>query len=265
MVNLEKYATIMQTSRDVENTSDKYSFISTLRPLSILAEYNWFPRTVQEVKVRKNARNGYQKHIVTLQQGKGDDALVNVGDETAEIILKSAHDGSANFELMGAMRVKVCSNGLIVSAGSIGGHFKIKHIGYTDDAVAKAIEAITDFGPNLVEKVRELKSIGMSDAQQVNFATEALELVNDPSKFVMQPIDLLAARRLEDKDCNLWKCFNRVQENIMHGGLTRKTLQGKSRKTRAIKNIDRTVDINQALWDLTERTARNLRSQYLLN
>ncbi|EPU4903244.1 TPA: DUF945 domain-containing protein, partial [Enterobacter hormaechei] len=44
----------------------------------------------------------------------------------------------------------------------------------------------------------------------------------------------------------------RVQENLMKGGLSGRTAQGKSSRTRAVTGIDGDVKLNRALWVMAE-------------
>ena len=73
------------------------------------------------------------------------------------------------------------------------------------------------------------------------------------------PDKLLAARRYEDAGDNLWHTFNRVQENLLRGGLkddSRRREDGKRfPRTRAITGLDRNVRLNKELWSLAQRVA----------
>lgn len=46
--------------------------------------------------------------------------------------------------------------------------------------------------------------------------------------------------------------FQRVQENIVRGGLPGRTVQGHRMRTREVASIDRGVSLNRALWVLAE-------------
>lgn len=254
-MNLDNYATINQTHAH-ESRSERYGFTSTKQDLDILADHGWLPVKVEEVKTRTVSRQGFQKHIVKLRQSNQMD-LKNVGDEILELILKGSHDGTSHREFMLGLFRLVCGNGAVAIVGNFG-QFKIRHNKNASEEVSKALISILDFGPALLETVQQFKTITLSDAQQINYATEVVEMFNDAEKFVLKPVELLAARRADDAKPDLWTTFNRVQENVIRGGITRTTLEGKSRRTREVKNIDRNIKLNKALWDLTERTAQLL-------
>ena len=92
------------------------------------------------------------------------------------------------------------------------------------------------------------------------FATAALRLrYEDAQKAPVGPEKLLEARRYEDAGEALWHVFNRLQENLLRGGLkdeTRCRADGRRfARTRAITGLDRNVRLNKELWSLAQRLA----------
>ena len=61
---------------------------------------------------------------------------------------------------------------------------------------------------------------------------------------------LLGCRRGEDAGEDLWSTLNRVQENLLRGGLPRRTPRGRLLRTRRITSIREDVRINSALWEM---------------
>ncbi|MEI7352991.1 DUF932 domain-containing protein, partial [Pectobacterium parmentieri] len=62
----------------------------------------------------------------------------------------------------------------------------------------------------------------------------------------------LAPRRWQDESNDLWTTYQRVQENLIKGGLTGRSVQGKQARTRAVKGIDGDIKLNRALWVMAE-------------
>ncbi|MDF1216715.1 DUF932 domain-containing protein, partial [Escherichia coli] len=60
-------------------------------------------------------------------------------------------------------------------------------------------------------------------------------------------------RRWEDKQNDLWTTWQRVQENMIKGGLSGRSASGKNTRTRAITGIDGDIRINKALWVIAEQ------------
>jgi len=73
------------------------------------------------------------------------------------------------------------------------------------------------------------------------------------------PAQLLQSRRRDDNGADLWRTFNRIQENAARGGLSAwgHDANGHRRRTttREVKAIDQDVKLNRALWHLAERMA----------
>jgi len=65
-------------------------------------------------------------------------------------------------------------------------------------------------------------------------------------------------RRFEDRGNDLWTTFNRIQENLMRGGLSGHNRNGRRLTTRPIAGVSENVRLNRALWTLTERMAQLL-------
>ncbi|MEG0281536.1 MAG: DUF932 domain-containing protein, partial [Morganella sp. (in: enterobacteria)] len=63
---------------------------------------------------------------------------------------------------------------------------------------------------------------------------------------------ILSARRWQDESSDLWITYQRIQENLIKGGLYGHNAKGGRTHTRAIKGIDGDVKLNRALWVMTE-------------
>jgi hypothetical protein len=73
----------------------------------------------------------------------------------------------------------------------------------------------------------------------------------------VEPETVLAPRRNEDCGLDLWATMNRVQENLVRGGLSdaKRDRRGRLRSVRALRGIDSTVSLNMGLWGLAARLA----------
>ncbi len=68
----------------------------------------------------------------------------------------------------------------------------------------------------------------------------------------MTESQILSARRWQDESIDLWTTYQRIQENLIKGGLSARTTKGKRAHTRAVKGIDGDVKLNRALWVMAE-------------
>jgi hypothetical protein len=48
----------------------------------------------------------------------------------------------------------------------------------------------------------------------------------------------------------LWSTLNKVQENLLRGGMSRRSVNGRLTRTRRITSIREDVRLNGRLWDL---------------
>lgn len=248
-----------------ETTSKKYSFIPTNRILNTLKETGWIPVKAQESKVRKEDKQDFQKHLIRLQNinhriSSGELQLTSSG-LIPEIILSSAHDGSASFLLMAGMFRSICANGLIVADSMFGVH-KIRHIGYTDEKVKEAIYNVVESTPKIFNRVQEFQNIPLKEEERIAFADSALKLRFDDEQ--LQELNtnatiqrLLAPRRPEDTNATLWNTFNVIQEKFLKGGRFSISKERKvyANKTREVKSISENIRLNKSLWTLTEKMA----------
>ncbi len=70
-----------------------------------------------------------------------------------------------------------------------------------------------------------------------------------------QPVtesQILSPRRWQDESNDLWTTYQRIQENLIKGGLSGRTTKGQRAQTRAVKGIDGDVKLNRALWVMAE-------------
>lgn len=97
-------------------------------------------------------------------------------------------------------------------------------------------------GFDLVREVRnDMRSISLDAGEAAAFGRAALSLKYEPDPIKPAPItetQLLAPRRSADTGADLWSTFNRLQENIIRGGLRARTATGRRTTTREVQDID---------------------------
>jgi hypothetical protein len=129
------------------------------------------------------------------------------------------------------------------------------HKGFQKEDILDVITMTTEKIPHVVGKVQSMMSKEMTLSQQYDFA----KMVADNHWGEDKMIDvnqMLSIRRSEDSGTDLWSVFNRVQENLLQGGILTVTPKdnGKVRRSRsrAIRSIDQNLEVNKMLWSLTE-------------
>lgn len=276
--DVSNYKSVMAEHQHKE-TSGKYSFIPTTAVLEVLKERGWEPVNVRESRVKVEENKGFQKHVVRL---RNPGVLINTGKDNllAEIILTNSHNGLSSFQLMAGIFRQVCANGLCVEDSCVATQ-RIKHIGYTRDAVLNAIENITQAVPSVTNRIRQYQDIILTPPEQEAYAQAALDVYYPEETWQTEgkrdyqvadkrntALGALSPRRQSDVEPTLWNVYNRLQERMMKGNIW---LRGKTpqdgryapthgyaigNKARAVKSIDRDIKLNKALWALTEHMAQ---------
>jgi hypothetical protein len=258
VTDLTKFRTVMATAPHA-GVSNKYGFIPTTRPLDVLAQFGWFPVSVAEQRVRVADKEGFQRHAIKLRNTTEERALA-VGETFPELMLINEHSGKAAFRLLLALFEKVCSNGLIVERETLKEN-SVRHVGYTDDAVATAITSIVPHVPQVLQSVDIFRSTKLEPEERQAFAAAAIELRWDPaSEKYVNPQSMLYAARREQRDGTLWNTYNVIQEHIVRGGVNvhtpaSETQRAKTTHAKAITSLQENERLNRALWKLTERMA----------
>jgi hypothetical protein len=229
-----------------ERTSSKYTFIPTERVLSGLMEAGFMPVEARQTRARR-ASPLHARHVVRLRRRF---ETVQLKDSVPEIVFLNSHDGTSSYQLrVGIFRV-VCTNGLIVSRGAFPG-ICVPHRGnVVDEVIAGALQIAERF-EGLGLQVERMERRLLRTEEQLAFAGRALALrFPNVAESGMQPSQLLTVRRVGDTGEDLWSTLNKVQENLIRGGLTRRTATGRLTRTRGITAIRRDVELNSRLWDL---------------
>jgi hypothetical protein len=233
-----------------ERLTSHYTFIPTMRVLTGLMQAGFVPVEARQAPTR-TASPLHARHVVRLRRRF---ETVSLRDSVPEVVFLNSHNGSSAYQLrLGIFRV-VCTNGLIVSRGAFPAYC-VSHRGDVVDAVIEgAMQMAEQFG-TLAEQVEHMEQRRLDQAQQIRLAEQALAIrYPDPVATSMRATQLLNCRRAEDAGNDLWSVWNRIQENLLQGGLTRRAASGRLSRTRRITSIREDVRLNSRLWDLATET-----------
>lgn len=236
--------------------SDRYGFVPTIDVVDALQTEGWYPVRAQQTKSRDFDKKHLARHMIRFRQDP--DRQMTVGDSISELILTNSHDRSAAYQLdLGLFRL-VCSNGMVTPTGDLG-QIRVKHgKNIVESIIDGSLQLAGEIG-HISENVETFQSTLISNAEAQLFAELALSLrygEDWQSQSPISPNALLQARRNEDKEPSLWKTFNRVQENLMKGGITGRSSNGRQTRTRAIQSVSEDVRLNRALWRLTDEFSK---------
>ncbi len=230
--------------------SDRYAYIETAKVLEGLRREGFQPFFVAQTRVRDESRREYTKHMLRFRHpSSARDA------ESGEVVLLNSHDGSSSYQLLAGMLRFVCTNGLV--CGDVVADVRIPHKGPVVNRVIEGAFEVLD-GMELVREVRDdMRALTLNRGEEQAFARAALALKYEPTKPApVTEAQILAPRRTEDGRTDLWTTFNRVQENLVRGGLEGRTALNRRTRTRAVTGIDQGLKLNRGLWVLAEEMLR---------
>lgn len=250
MDNIEFFSSIFADSPS-PMVSNKYQFIRTSDVLDSLSDLGWTPRTATEVKARKPHTRGFQKHLIRLSN-PGFSPTKEVGSEVPEIVLTNSHDGKNSFSFRIGIYRMVCSNGLIVPTEEFS-NITIKHIGSMASQIKDVVEKIHTNFSGIYTDIGKMKSRELSPKEFNDFSRRALETrsLNLPQNLSSDARQILVPQRTEDEGNDLWRIYNRAQENLSHGNFDIRTKKG-SRRAIPLKSITKNIQMNEDLWKLAK-------------
>jgi hypothetical protein len=229
--------------------SERYTYIPTIEVLRGLRSEGFEPFMVAQGKSRIEGKTEYTKHMVRMRHA----GQVSTRPEANEIILINSHDGASSYQLLAGMFRFVCCNGLVV--GDVANDIRIPHKGNIQGEVIEGAFRVLDDFEAVDAAAERMKALELKPAEERAFANAALALrygerLNGQPPAPIEADQLITARRPEDLGHSLWTVFQRVQENVLRGGLPGRTVQGRRMRTREVAGIDRNVSLNRALWVL---------------
>lgn len=245
-----------------ESRSEKFTYIPTIDVVNGLRGEGWGVVEVRQGGSRDEGNRGFTKHLLRLVR-EGESLVA--GEARRELILLNAHDGTSSYRLLSGLFRMVCSNGLVVADG-MAQELRIPHKGDVIHDVIEGAYTIIRDGEAVDNAVQEMKAIDLTPDEQGVFAAAAAELRFDegqiPDRIAGQ---INRPRRSADAGADIWRTFNRAQENLIRGGLnyvhTSEDGRRTHRQTRPVNSIDGSVSLNRGLWTLAQGMERLKRGE----
>jgi hypothetical protein len=244
-----------------ESRSEKYAYIPTVDVLAALRKEGFQVVAARQTRVRDQGRVGYCKHMLRLRHADLAGMKLKLHDTFPEVVLINSHDGSSGYQLMAGMFRLVCLNGMVVSDGR-SEMVKVPHKGDIRNRVIEGSWKVLQDSAAAVEQAAEWQGIMLNRDEMRDYAVAAHILRFGDSdgevKTVIEPEQLLQPRRHADQGNDLWRTFNRVQENGIKGGLSARNPETRRRTTtREVTGIDGDVKFNKAIDHLTATFAKS--------
>lgn len=248
---IRKVAPSVFASEAHESRSARYTYIPTLDVVAGLRKEGFEPFAVMQGRSRVPGKAEFTKHLLRFRHAT-QTVDGRVGERMNEIVLINSHDGTSSYQMMAGIFELVCANGLVVCKETLD-DVRIPHKGDIVHEVVGAAYKVLD-GFDLIRDItHEAQALQLTRPEQEVFADAALHLkYEDDNEAPIAANQLLQPRRMADAGPSLWHTFNRVQENVIRGGLHGRTSTNRRISTREVTGIDSNVKLNKALWTLME-------------
>jgi hypothetical protein len=234
-----------------ESRSSRYTYIPTIDVVQALRGEGFEPFFVAQSRARDESRREFTRHMLRLR--RADMVARQVGDEIPEVVLVNSHDGTSSYQMLAGLFRLVCTNGL-----TVGTNFDEIRVHHSGDVVGRVIEGaytvVEEFG-RVRESADAMKAITLNEGEQRVFAQAALVAKYGDTGTGNYPVtvdQVLRPRRSDDAGADLWRVFNRAQENLVRGGLRTQSATGRRMRTREVQGITQNVQLNRALWTLAD-------------
>jgi len=249
--NLYKLAPSIFTDFAHDSRSNLYRNIPTIKIVDSLRNEGFLPVAAGESKARLAHKEGFTKHMLRFRKD-----LERSSGDVNEVVLVNSHDGSSSYQMYGGVFRFICLNGMI--CGDRSSEIKVRHTGEEKGAIENVINgaySVLDTFEMINEQKGIMKETTLDPLESIILAESALQVRYGEEHCPVTSGQVLDSRRSQDSKTDLWTTFNRVQENIMRGGLYGKTAKSRGTRTRGINAIDANVKLNKGLWHLATAMA----------
>lgn len=228
-----------------ESRSEKYAYIPTITLLENLQREGFEPFFACQSRVRDPGKREHTKHLLRLRR-----AGQITGMQVPEIILLNSHDESSSYQMLPGYFRSVCTNSLV--CGESFGEIRVPHRGNVVEKVIEGAYKVLGVFDRVEEKRDAMQSLLLPPPAQHALAKAALTYRFGEEHQPVTESQILSPRRWQDESNDLWTVYQRLQENLIKGGLSGRSAQGKRSRTRAVNGIDGDLKLNRALWVMAE-------------
>jgi hypothetical protein len=245
-----------------ESRSARFRPIATIDVIRMLDQEGFGVVGAKQSVARIEDRKDFTKHMLRLR--KKDEVQRRVSDTVFEVLLKNANDGTAAYDLLsGLFRIR-CLNSLVAMDTQMSTQ-RVRHSGDVAPKVIEGVFSVVKDAERALNAPDQWGQLQLAAPEQM-FLAEAAHAIrfpvdeNNNQTTNVKPEQMLHVRRTGDIGDDLWTVFNRVQENVVRGGLNNYgyNAEGRFRRahTREVKGIDQSTALNRALWTLGEKMAQ---------
>ena len=228
------------------NVSERYIPVQTKEVIKILADQAGFtPVGFDAVNVRKQEKQGFQKHMVMLEEPDAD-----MIDGKLRIVLYNSYDRTTPIKIFLGYYRDACSNDC-VWGNDIMEPISIKHTNKDwRQAIDTTVNRYRSAKQSASDNIDRMMNTYMSYGDQGKFSEYVASHIYTGSGIIVDPLEFNVAQRQEDLGKDLWHTYQRIQSNLLNGGINRIIDHGDTKKiskTHKVTSIDEKIKLNQQL------------------
>jgi hypothetical protein len=234
----------LQAAPDV---SERYAYLPSHQVIDEMRSLGMVPVQASTGRKRNPSGRAFAMHQIVFRPLGFYSRAPELGELTPQVFFLNSHDRTSPLAFDAGMERAVCTNGMRTTDAKLGLSFKVRHTGKGRlDELHAGMRRLIEGLDKIVEVANDWNRIELNDRQVVDFAKKAIALKG--TTLAIEPEQLLTARRHMDEGLSLWRVFNRVQENIVKGGVSGITASGRRASLKRISTLAADVDFNRRLW-----------------
>lgn len=245
---LRNIAPSIFATEPANKVSSRYGFVPTVDVVEELNNRGLVPVFAGQTLSRDEDNRPFAKHLLRFRPQY---APTVAGQSVPEVVLMNSHDGSSGFKLWLGLFRMVCCNGLIISDG-IMGQVSVSHRANAAQIVGDQSIGFMGQIDHIEDRVRRFMDRVLSPVEQSGLAETAAQIRwGNDRPAGLDHNSLLIARRFEDAGNTAWAVLNRIQENVIKGGVNLNRPRRQS-STRVLRSVGDDARINARLWEATD-------------
>ena len=249
----EDKALITQTEA-YGDVSDRYIATATQDIVEEFQEYSDFKSVgFSKAFVRKPEKEGYQKHMIMLE-----DSTSEMVDGNLRIVLFNSNDRSTSMRLYMGYYRDACANDCVFGNDVMEPIF-IRHTKQDwKYSIYKMMQEYEEVKVSTEKMISRMMNQYMSYGD-IGRITERVstELMSDISGTILDPLQLNQAHRMEDVGKDAWHTYQRIQGNLLQGGVDRVIRKEDNgsffdviSKTHVVTDDKRKIELNRKLHNM---------------
>lgn len=241
---IRQYAPSVFAEQPHDRVSSRYGFVPTISVVEELGKTGLVPVYAGQSITRDKSRKAFTRHVLRFRP----DMAPELHGTVPEVVLMNSHDGSSGFKLWLGMFRMVCANGMIISDNLLG-QINVPHRSQAPKLVADQSIGFLSKIDYVDDKLRLFMDKILTVEEQYDFAAKAADIRWGQDKPAgLNSRSLLDSRRYGDDGDDAWRVLNRVQENVIKGGVSLLRANRRS-STRVMRSVSDDARINTQLWE----------------